>query len=445
MNKKISLILFFIFVFSLWYVGVTFYHYKDIESKKISLVHEIHNVIGTDTLYECESVQYRSSSYRFFNSKEFIEKYGYSYDLKYEGYIDGVHKYNFNNWPWLIDKTILTDEGEYISYRIVPVSLHSKIRLKKINIDSLLIQSYNEYILNFCPSNINENDHSSFQFFNDMRSVIKSNLTFDLESPKNNIPEVNQTQILIDNNVIILEITKNESFLTPRQYIVKSQSKIRKIGCFVVILLLLIIIISVKDKFVFLYKSKMSNLLAFFFLAITIILWGWYYHSVVIVNEIRESEAQERLNRMFDEDVYKIYPMIKEAAEKSTLFKSLELEVVESVYPTYGFKYEIEEKLNDFYKHNIDLINERINAQRLNSMVVTSCFHTSKRTDEERLRIRNDIQNVSSTIHRLLRIDPDDIEDREDREKYIRECDSLNRQVFFLLGTLEKDMQTINK
>lgn len=444
MNKITSWILFVIFGYTLWYVGYSFYNYKDLESKKTALIQEIHNTLGTDTLYECESVQYRAPIDVFGNSKEFIEKYGYTYlHQKYRGCDGGIHHYDLENWPWLIDKTVFTNDGEYISYRIVPVSIYSENRLDNFYIDSLLIESYDNYLHNFCPANVDESDHSGFKRHEEMRNIVDLDQTFDLEKPKNDIPEVNLCKLIVDNNIVVLEVTKNTSQLTPRTYIVDSENKVRKIGSYIVLSLLIGAIYVTRKKLSFKKIGKVSIFLNIIMLVFSITLWGWYYKSIVAVNEEKEIKAQERLDMMFDEDVAKIYPMIKEAAEKSTLFKSLEADVVKDVYTSYGYRYELEENLNKFYNSNHALFSGRIKAERLTSLIIGSQLHTSKRTGADRLKIKSDIQSIGWTIHALLKTDPSEIKEKEDGERYINECDSLHRQVIYQVGMLEQDIRKL--
>lgn len=443
MRKITSWILFIIFGCTLWYVGCTFYYHKDFEGKKSTLIQEIHNAIGRDTLYECESVKYRTPIGLFGSSKEFIEKYGYTYHKqKYRGCVDGRHHYELENWPWLIEKSLCSNNGEYVSYRIVPVAIYSENKLDYFYVDSLLIESYNDYLHNFCPSNVDESDHSSFRRHEEMHRIVDSDPTFDLEKPENDIPEVDLYKLIVDNNIVVLEITKNTSQLTPRRHILESESKVRKIGCFIVVLLVFIICI-VWKKCTYKQSGKTSNILNVIMLVLSIAMWGWFYKSVVVVNEEKEIEAQKRLDRMFDEDVVKIYPMIKEAAEKSTLFKSLEADVVKDVYSSYGYRYELEENLDKFYNSNHALFSGRIIAERLTSLIIVSYLHTSKRTDADRLKIKADIQNVGRTIHALLKMDPSEINEKEDGERYINECDSLNRQVLYQVRMLEQDIRKL--
>ena len=443
MRKITSWILFIIFGCTLWYVGCTFYYHKDLEGKKTKLIKEIHNAIGRDTLYECESIKYRAPIGSFVSPKV-IEKYGYSYlNQKYRGCVDGIHHYDLEHWPWLIDKTVFSNNGEYVSYRIVPVTIYPENKLDYFYMDSLLIESYNDYLHNFCPSDVDESDHSSYQRQEEMRRIVDPDPTFDLEEPKNNIPEVDLYKLIVDNNIVILEVTKNTSQLTPRAYILESESKVRKIGCFIVVLLLIIIICIGRKKCTDLPSGKITNILNVVLLVLSITLWGWYYKSFVVVNEKKEIEAQKRLDRLFDEDVAIIYPKIKEAAKISTLFKSLEADVVKDVYKSHGDRYELEENLNKFYNSNHALFIKKIKAEGLTSSIIGSYLHTSKRTGAGRLKIEADIQSVGWTIHALLNTDPSEINEKEDGERYIYKCDSLSGQVFYQVEMLEQDIRKL--
>lgn len=88
MKRYIFPFLFSVFTFTMWYVGYTMLNHIVLAGKKSSLIHEIHNIIGTDTSYNCESVQRRDS---LALSKRFIKDKGTSgymhYWPKYEGCI----------------------------------------------------------------------------------------------------------------------------------------------------------------------------------------------------------------------------------------------------------------------------------------------------------------------------------------------------------------------
>ena len=306
-----------------------------------------------------------------------------------------------------------------------------------------MIESYNNYLHNFCPANVDESDHSSFQHQDEMRHIVDQNPTFYLEKPKNDIPEVDLCKLIVDNNIVVLEVTKNTSLLSPRADISDSESKVRNVGSYFVVFLLIVVIYVSRKKVSYILSGKNYIILNVIMFVFTITLWGWYYKSVVAVNEEKEIKAQERLDKMFDEDVAKIYPMIKEAAEKTTLFKSMEADVVKDVNTSYGYKSELEENLDKFYNSHHTLFLEKIKAERLTSLIIGSNLHTSKRTGAGRLKIKADIQNVGWTIHALLSTSPSKINEKDDGERYINICDSLQGQIFSQVGMLEQDIRKL--
>ncbi|MBQ0088284.1 MAG: hypothetical protein KBT27_03000 [Prevotellaceae bacterium] len=385
------------------------------------------------------------SLFRFLLNPYFLK----SAETKLPLTIGGIHHYNLKtsptNWPWSVGKDVLNDDGGYIIYRIVPVSVYSENQLDKLYIDSLLVKSYNVYLRKFCPSNVDEFNHSSSHNLSDIHHVIENNTTFKLETPKNGKYEINQTQLPIGNDIVILEIMKNEWQLVPISYILESKSKFRKAGCVIVVLLLFVIIYLIRNKTERLLVGKQLYVLNTIFFVGTILLWGWYYQSVIVVNEKMEIQAQERLNRLFDEDVAKIYPMIKEAAEISTFIKALEIDAVKDVYTSYGYKYEVEENLSRLFDNNRSLRIGEVKADRLANLIIPAYMHTSNRTDARRLKIKHEIQNLAWTIHYLMDKNPYDIEEREDGKRYIKECDSLKREVIDQLSTLKQDIAKLNE
>lgn len=450
-NKFIYTLIVSIFVISAWFVGYTFFSQSFLNNKKEALIQDIYNVIGTDTLYEYESMEDRNSSgsflsykYRNANHELFGEEIGYShFYLKYDGEKDGFYKYQIVDWPWLIEKMKLTANGDYENYRIYPITIYIENKLDKLQIDSILINSYNYYTNNYCQANINESNSNYYQHYDDVKNIVEKNTTFILEKPKNNIPDAEIVSLHLGSHIVDISITKNTSYLKPKPDINKTQKTIQYIGCFIA-LLLLIVFFTVINKCNKFYSSKTSKIINIILVLITTLLWLWYYQSVISIEMDEEIKAQERLNIMFDDDVDRIFPTIKEAVEKSNIFKLSEINVVENVQSSFGYKYDIEENLNRLYNNPISLA-YKIKAESLSSMIINCQLRTSKNTDAERIKIYNEIREIGWTIHSLLKTTPDEIEDVEDGKKYIHECDSIRRQVTYLLGVLEGDIQNLKK
>lgn len=148
----------------------------------------------------------------------------------------------------------------------------------------------------------------------------------------------------------------------------------------------------------------------------------------------------ELVARSFDAEMETFYPRVQYTANLVTYYKRIENSQLSNIAPYANVPEEIEYRLRQF-GNNYDVRRFRNYVHHMNNLATA---HIYKYSGKDRVKEHNFCSVVLWSANELLNKKTDEIENHEQLEEYLQECDSLSNNISKFMHQMQEEHNYLN-